>query len=76
MLKIKLKRFGRKNFPIYRIIVATTKKIGKNIKTLGFYNPFKKIFFCNIKLLNYYLKNGAYPTTTIRHLIYKFLILK
>ena len=41
MLKIRLKRLGAKKQPSYRIIVinSTTKREGKPIQELGFYNP-------------------------------------
>jgi small subunit ribosomal protein S16 len=74
MLKIRLKRMGRKSHPVYRIVVmeSLTCRDGKSIVDLGFYDPIKKI--CHVKkfLLQQYINNGAYPTDTVRHLINKF----
>ena len=41
MLKIRLKRLGAKKAPTYRVIVinSTTKREGKPIEELGYYNP-------------------------------------
>ena len=45
MLKIRLKRLGAKKAPSYRIIVinSTTKREGKPIQELGYYNPKTKV---------------------------------
>lgn len=73
MLKIRLKRIGRKNEPCYKLVIVEnlSKRDGKVLKEIGFYNPLNKRFFCNKMLLYKYLKYGAYPTDTVRHLIYK-----
>ena len=44
MLKMRFKRCGRKRQPTYRIVVMsdTTKRDGKTIQELGFYNPITK----------------------------------
>ena len=41
MLKIRLKRTGRKFLPCYRIVVMenTTKRDGKPVEEVGFFNP-------------------------------------
>ncbi|MFW6143593.1 MAG: 30S ribosomal protein S16, partial [Patescibacteria group bacterium] len=43
MLKIRLKRTGKRNAPSYRIVVMDSKKPrdGKAIEELGYYNPAK-----------------------------------
>ena len=76
MLKIRLKRTGRKNNPFYRIVLMEnlSKRDGKTIAELGYYNPLtKEIKFDTINL-HKYINCGAYPTDTVRHLIYKTLI--
>jgi len=75
MLKIRLKRVGRKKSPFYKIVLAESlaKRDGKSIQLLGYYNPLtKKISFNNLAL-HKYINNGAYPTNTVRHLIIKVL---
>ena len=44
MLKMRLKRCGRKRLPIYRVVImkAAARRDGKAIQELGFYNPLTK----------------------------------
>ena len=50
MLKIRLKRIGRKKRPSYRLVILENKarRNGKPIEEVGFYNPITK--FCWITL--------------------------
>lgn len=75
MLKIRLKRTGRKNKPFYKIVLMEnlSKRDGKSIEELGFYDPLKKVISFNTLKLHKYINTGAYPTNTVRHLIYKSL---
>ena len=50
-----------------------SKRDGKAILELGYYDPLlKKIHFDKVNLYKY-INCGAYPTDTVRHLIYKML---
>ena len=75
MLKIRLKRIGRKTKPFYRIVLMEnlSKRDGKSIAEIGFYDPIQKRIKFDKVTLHKYLNYGAYPTDTIRHLIYKML---
>lgn len=75
MLKIRLKRAGRKSKPFYRIVLmeALSKRDGKAIEEIGYYDPIKKTIDIDKTILAKYLNSGAYPTDTVRHLIYKML---
>jgi small subunit ribosomal protein S16 len=75
MLKIRLKRAGRKGKPFYRIVLmeSLSKRDGKAIEELGYYDPIKKIIDFDKILLSKYLNVGAYPTDTMRHLISKMV---
>lgn len=75
MLKIRLKRTGRKATPFYRIVLMEnlSRRDGKSIAELGYYDPLKKVLKFNKTLLHKYINCGAYPTDTVRHLIYKML---
>ena len=44
MIKIRLKKYGRKGQPCYRIVAmdSRVKRDGRSIEELGFYNPFTK----------------------------------
>jgi len=75
MLKIRLKRTGRKNQPFYKIVLMEnlSKRDGKSIEEIGFYDPIRKLLnFDKLKLFTA-LNNGAYPTDTVRHLIARSL---
>nr|YP_009564917.1 ribosomal protein S16 [Gelidium coulteri]YP_009565317.1 ribosomal protein S16 [Gelidium sinicola]QBA96268.1 ribosomal protein S16 [Gelidium coulteri]QBA96668.1 ribosomal protein S16 [Gelidium sinicola] len=73
MLKIRLKKFGRKKQPSYRIIVIDSKKRrdGKAIEELGFYNPLTKETKLNIAKLQTRMSCGAQLTKTVKDLLYK-----
>jgi small subunit ribosomal protein S16 len=75
MLKIRLKKIGRKGKPFYRIVLmeSLSKRDGKSIVELGFYDPLNKTLSIDKTNLNKYLNAGAYPTDTVRHLIYQML---
>tara|TARA_Y100000813_G_C23827043_1_gene195690 strand:- start:89 stop:328 length:240 start_codon:yes stop_codon:yes gene_type:complete len=75
MLKIRLKKAGRKRKPFYRIVLmeSLSKRDGRAIVELGYYDPMKKVISFNKKDLHKYINCGAYPTDTVRHLIYKML---
>ena len=75
MLKIRLKRIGRKHLPIYTIVLMENldKRDGKFIDKLGNYNPIKKELHIDFLKLRKYLNDGAKPTNTVRHLIYKII---
>ena len=75
MLKIRLKRIGRKNKPFYRVVLMEnlSKRDGRSIAELGYYDPIKKVINLDKVTLSKYLNFGAYPTDTMRHLIYKML---
>jgi small subunit ribosomal protein S16 len=75
MLKIRLKRTGRKARPFYRIVLMEnlSRRDGKSLADLGYYDPLKKVLKFDKQLLHKYINCGAYPTNTVRHLIYKML---
>lgn len=73
MLRIRLTRIGKKNYPIYRIVIAEhTKPIqGKFIEIIGNYNPLTKKITLNKELVVNWLNKGAIPTNTVSKLLKK-----
>ena len=71
MLKIRLKRMGAKKNPSYRIIVinSTTKREGRPIEELGYYNPKTKEMKLNKESALSWVSKGAQPTDTVKYLI-------
>ena len=75
MLKIRLKRTGRKNKPFYKIVVMEnlSRRDGKTIAELGYYDPLKNILNFDKLNIQKYINNGAYASSTVRHLILNML---
>jgi small subunit ribosomal protein S16 len=71
MLRLRLKRGGKKRKPIYRIVVMNnvTKRDGKTIDEVGFYNPITKQIRINVTKVITRLKQGVQPTNTVRRLL-------
>ncbi len=78
MLKIRLKKLGRKKKASYRIIVIDSKKRrdGRAIEEVGFYNPITKETKINIISIKNRLNQGAKLTPTVQYLIDKTLNIK
>ncbi len=74
-VKIRLKRMGAKKAPIYRIVVADSRspRDGRFIEEIGFYNPLKDPaeIRVNRERAEYWVKNGAQPSDTVRALLKK-----
>lgn len=75
MLKIRLKRRGRQHLPVYTIVLmeSLTRREGKSIAELGYYDPATKRVEINQSELKKRISQGARPTNTVRHLIESFL---
>jgi small subunit ribosomal protein S16 len=77
MLKMRLKRGGRKRQPSYRIVVmpSTSKRDGRPVIELGFYNPITKEIKLDLENIIKNLKNGVQPTKTVKNLLIKAKVL-
>jgi len=75
MLKIRLKRAGRKNKPFYKIVLMEnlSKRDGKAIVDFGYYDPLQKVINFDKVALHKYINSGAQLTDTVSNLIYKVL---
>src|SRR6476660_8724207 len=80
MVKIRLRRVGRKNAPFYRILIADSQmpRDGKFIEVIGQYAPRKSEGSLNVDeaRANYWLNQGAQPTDTVRSLLRRAGVLK
>jgi small subunit ribosomal protein S16 len=79
MVKIRLRRMGRRNRPFYRVVVADSRspRDGKFIDIIGHYDPLTDPATISIdgeKALKW-LKDGAQPTDTVRSLLGKLGII-
>ena len=79
-VRIRLRRVGRKNAPMYRIVVADSRspRDGKFIEVIGQYQPRtgEKAIDLKIDRANYWLDNGALPSDTVRSLLRKAGVMK
>ncbi len=73
--KIRLKRFGTKKRPFYRIVVVDSRapRDGRALDEVGLYHPIEsdeaeQVRFDEEKVRNW-LQKGAQPTTTVRKLL-------
>ncbi|MEK7574366.1 MAG: 30S ribosomal protein S16 [Patescibacteria group bacterium] len=73
MLAIKLKRIGKKGQASFRVIVAEkrSKVDGRFVEDMGWFNPHNDKFKLDIERINYWIKNGAQPTPSIKNLLKK-----
>ncbi len=71
MVKIRLKRFGYKKNPTYRVVVidSRNKREGAPIEELGHYNPKTKEMKLNKVQAEAWIAKGAQATDTVAYLI-------
>jgi len=74
-VKIRMKRVGTKNLPVFRIVVADGRspRDGKFIEEIGTYQPLKKGDNFSIKLerAQYWISKGAQPSDTVASFLKK-----
>ena len=74
-VKIRMKRVGAKNAPVFRIVVADSRspRDGKFIEEIGTYQPRKKgdNFSMDLERAKYWLSKGAQPSDTVASFIKK-----
>lgn len=73
MIKLRLKRFGKKNQSSFRLVAvnSTSRRDGKPLEELGFYNPSTKESKLNAEMIKLRIHNGAQPTDTVKGLLVK-----
>nr|YP_009751381.1 ribosomal protein S16 [Pedicularis oederi]QIJ99991.1 ribosomal protein S16 [Pedicularis oederi] len=78
MVKLRLKRCGRKQRAIYRIVAidVRSRREGKDLRKVGFYDPIKNQTYLNVPVILYLLERGAQPTGTVHNLLKKAELFK
>jgi len=73
MLKLRLKKIGRKKYPVYRVVVmkSSTKRDGRPIDEVGYYNTITKEVVLNKTKIRKWLNYGVKPTQTVFYLLKK-----
>lgn len=71
MVKLRLKRYGRKQQPTYRIIAidAKSRREGRALHEVGFYDPQKDKTHLDVPKIIYLLNKGAQPTDTVNNIL-------
>ena len=76
-VRIRLKRIGAKNNPVYRIVVADSRspRDGRFIEEIGTYSPLKKNkddkIQWDVERAKYWVSKGALPSETVASFIRK-----
>ena len=73
MIKLRLKRFGKKREASFRLVAcnSTSRRDGRPLQELGFYNPRTKETRLDTEALRIRLGQGAQPTDAVRTLLEK-----
>lgn len=71
MVKIRLKKMGRKKLPVYKIVVTDerAKRDGKAVEILGTYNPKSKELKFDVEKAREWIAKGAQPTPRVASLL-------
>lgn len=73
MVKLRLKRYGKKREVSYRIVAIQNdaRRDGRPLEELGFYNPRTDETRLNVPAIVKRLQEGAQPTETVRSILRK-----
>jgi small subunit ribosomal protein S16 len=73
MIKLRLKRFGKKREVSYRIVAIESKsrRDGRPIEELGFYNPRTDETKLDVPAIVKRLQQGAQPSETVKSILNK-----
>jgi small subunit ribosomal protein S16 len=71
MIKLRLKRFGKKREASFRLVAtnSTSRRDGRPLEELGFYNPRTKEARLDTEAIRARLAQGAQPTDTVLTLL-------
>jgi small subunit ribosomal protein S16 len=78
MIKLRLKRIGKKFEASYRIVAMTndSRRDGRPLEELGFYNPRTDEVKLDVPAVERRLQQGAQPTRTVRRILEKANVLQ
>ncbi len=73
MIKIRLKRYGKKRAASYRIVAMNSRdrRDGRPLEELGYYNPLTDETRLQVEAIVKRLQDGAHPTDTVRRILEK-----
>nr|YP_009557372.1 ribosomal protein S16 [Kewa sp. GY-2019]QBC72133.1 ribosomal protein S16 [Kewa sp. GY-2019] len=67
MVRLRLKRCGKKQRAVYRIVATDvrSRRTGRDLRRVGFYDPSNNQTFLNVPAILYFLEKGAQSTETV-----------
>lgn len=73
MIKLRLKRYGKKREASYRIVAINSlaRRDGRPLEELGFYNPRTDEVRLDVPNIVKRIQQGAQPTDTVRRILEK-----
>ncbi len=73
MIKLRLKRYGKKRSASYRIVAidSRNRRDGRPLEELGYYNPIANETRLRVDGIIKRLQQGAQPTDTVRRILEK-----
>jgi len=73
VVKLRLRREGKKGYPVYKLVAADSRspRDGRFLEIIGHYNPNAQPSTINFQedRVEYWLRNGARPSDTVRALL-------
>lgn len=77
MLKLRLKKTGKKRSPFYRLVIMenSCRRDGRPVDEVGYYNPLTKNYKFEAKKIKKWLYYGVKPTDTVLALLHKAKII-
>ncbi len=72
MLAIRMQRNGRVHLPVYRIVVQEAQRhplSGRVVAEVGNHNPHTKTTVLDREKIEFYLKNGAQPSSRVARIL-------
>nr|YP_009569579.1 ribosomal protein S16 [Reaumuria trigyna]QBC69708.1 ribosomal protein S16 [Reaumuria trigyna] len=78
MVKLRLKRCGKKQRAVYRIVAidVRSRREGRDLRKVGFYDPINNQTSLNVPAILYFLERGAQPTGTVYDILKKAEVFK
>nr|YP_009111555.1 ribosomal protein S16 [Erodium gruinum]YP_009138242.1 ribosomal protein S16 [Erodium chrysanthum]YP_009138266.1 ribosomal protein S16 [Erodium chrysanthum]AHH80566.1 ribosomal protein S16 [Erodium gruinum]AIA81375.1 ribosomal protein S16 [Erodium chrysanthum]AIA81399.1 ribosomal protein S16 [Erodium chrysanthum] len=78
MVKLRLKRCGRKQRAFYRIVAidVRARREGRALQKVGFYDPINNQTHLNVPTILSFLQQGAQPTGTVHDISKKAGVLE
>nr|YP_010284889.1 ribosomal protein S16 [Silene gracilicaulis]UKQ57312.1 ribosomal protein S16 [Silene gracilicaulis]UKQ57392.1 ribosomal protein S16 [Silene gracilicaulis] len=78
MVKLRLKRCGRKQRAFYQIVAidARSRREGRYLQKVGFYDPIKNKTYLNLDAISYFIEKGAQITETVKDLIKRLVFIQ